>query len=180
MPKDRTIHLVSYSEFLFIQLKITVLLKLRFGKLFPFHTVKLILNSRWLKESMGKVIQNRNLPLPGVGWHLSMTCNIHFRRHNLQWHAPRTVRSRNGSWVLAEYHQRCCSQRTNYYRRKYCFLNAGPTSVKNWKVRGTDGPCSDQGRLKGNRRIEREIVKKTNTWTPFTFLCSLTSLRKTE
>lgn len=33
--------------------------------------------------------------------------------------------------------------------------------MKNWKVRGTDGPCSDQGRLKGNRRIEREIVKKT-------------------
>lgn len=37
--------------------------------------------------------------------------------------------------------------------------------MKNWKVRGTDGPFSDQERLKGNRRIERGRVEKTNTRT---------------
>lgn len=36
----------------------------------------------------------------------------------------------------------------------FCFLNAGPTSWKKWKVKGTDGSLSDQGRMKGDSRIE--------------------------
>lgn len=99
MPKDRTIHLVSYSEFYFIQLKITVLLKIRFGNWFLFHTVKLILNFWWQKQSLSRVIQTRNLPSPAVRCHLSMIRNIHFRGHNLQWHTPRNIRNRK--WKLS-------------------------------------------------------------------------------